>query len=197
MRRLLTFGSHTFVTQVINFVSTNLDQVLIGRVWGASTLGFYNRAFQVARIPAQQMAAPLTRVVLPHLARAMDDPARFARVVRRAQLSMTSLLVGTLALVAGTADALVPFALGPAWDASIPLLRLLCVAGAVQAIGYVVYWVLLAHARTGLLLTTELGARIVMIALMILAVGWGPTWVAAAVVVGLSLIHISEPTRPY
>ena len=77
MRSLLVFGANTFLTQVVNYLSTNIDQVLIGRVWGASVLGFYNRAFQIARLPEQQIAAPLTRLALPYLSRKQDDRASF------------------------------------------------------------------------------------------------------------------------
>ena len=79
MRSLLIFGVNIFLTQLINYVSTNVDQIVIGRVWGATALGFYNRAFQIARIPAQQVAAPLTRVVLPYLSRLQGDPSVLSR----------------------------------------------------------------------------------------------------------------------
>lgn len=192
MRSLLSFGTNTFLAQLVNYVSTNIDQVLVGRAWGASTLGFYNRAFQIARIPAQQVAAPLTRVALPHLARARDDAPRFAATVRRIQLALSTLLVGLLALVAATADALVPVVLGPGWSDAVPMLRALCLAGAVQAIGYIAYWILLAHARTGLLLGSEFAARAIMVALMIAVAPWGPVWVALAAAVGQVLLVASS-----
>ncbi|AEV71904.1 membrane protein involved in the export of O-antigen and teichoic acid [Mycolicibacterium rhodesiae NBB3] len=191
MRSLLTFGVNILLTQVINYVSTNIDQIAIGRVWGATALGFYNRAFQIARIPAQQVAAPLTRVVLPYLARLQGDPASYLEAVRKTQLALSTLLLSVLAFAAGTGDWLVPVILGDGWQESVPLLRVLCLAGALQAIGYVTYWVLLSQGKTGLLFATELGARLVMIALIIAAAAWGPLWVALAAAVGQALLLIS------
>lgn len=188
MRSLLVFGTNTFFTQVINYVSTNIDQVFIGRVWGATTLGFYNRAFQIARLPAQQVAAPLTRVVLPYLSRRLGDPASYLDGLKKIQLALTTLLLALLAYAAGTADWLVPVVLGNGWQEAVPLLRVLCLAGALQAIGNVTYWVLLSQGKTGLLFGTELAARLVMIALIIAATAKGPLWVALASVVGQALL---------
>lgn len=191
MRSLLVFGTNTFFTQVVNYISTNIDQVLIGRVWGASTLGYYNRAFQIARIPAQQVAAPLTRVVLPYLSRRLEDRPAYLEAVKKTQLALATLLLSLLAFVAGTGDWLVPVVLGEGWQEAVPFLRALCLAGALQAVGYVSYWVLLSQGRTGLLFATEFGARAVMVALMIAVVSWGPVWVAYAGAVGQLLILIS------
>ena len=191
MRPLLRFGTHTFFTQIVNYISTNIDQVLIGRVNGAAALGFYNRAFQIARVPAQQVAAPLTRVVLPYLSRRLDDRPAYLSAISRAQLALTTLLLSLLAFVAGTGDWLVPVVLGAGWAEAVPILRALCLAGALQAVGYVTYWVLLSQGRTGLLFTTEFGARVVMVALMFAVVALGPVWVALAGAVGQLLILLS------
>ncbi|BBX05065.1 hypothetical protein BST36_24730 [Mycolicibacterium moriokaense] len=191
MRSLLVFGTNTFLTQVVNYVSSNIDQVVIGRIWGATTLGFYNRAFQIARIPAQQVAAPLTRVVLPYLARRRGDPASYLDALRKTQLAVTTLLLSLLAFAAGTADWLVPVVLGDGWQPTVPLLRVLCLAGALHAVGNITYWVLLSQGKTRLLLVTELGARVVMIALIIAAAAKGPLWVALAATAGQALLFIS------
>lgn len=191
MRSLLVFGLNTFLTQLVNYVSTNLDQVVIGRVWGATTLGFYNRAFQIARIPGQQVASPLTRVVLPYLSRLQDDRAPYLDAVKKTQLALATLLLSLLAFVVGTGDWLVPIVLGGGWQEAVPLLRVLCLAGALEAIGWVPYWVLLSQGKTGLLFATELGGRLVMITLIIAAGAHGPLWVAVAVASGQALLLVS------
>lgn len=191
MRSLLIFGLNTFLTQVVNYVSTNIDQVAIGRVWGATTVGFYNRAFQIARIPGQQVASPLTRVVLPYLSRLQGDRAAYLDAVKKTQLALATLLLSLLSFLVGTGDWLVPIVLGDGWQEAVPLLRVLCLAGALEAIGWVPYWVLLSQGKTGLLFATELGGRLAMISLVIAAVAQGPIWVALAVAIGQALLLVS------
>ena len=190
MSSLLRFGGLTFVAQLANYVSSNADSVLIGRTWGSATLGAYSRAFQIARLPVQQVAAPLTRVVLPQLSARLADPPAFARAVRMAQLLLTTILLGVLGFVAGAARPLVEVVLGPGWDV-VPYVRALCLAGAFQAAGYIYYWVLLAQGRAGVLLASEVGARVAMVGMMVVAVPWGATWVALAAAAGQLLLLIS------
>lgn len=191
MRSLLVFGVNNSLAQVVNYISTNIDQVLIGRVWGVTILGFYNRAFQIARLPGQQVAIPLTRVVLPYLSRLQGDPTSYIEAVKKAQLALSTLLLSLLAWVVGTGDYLVPVVLGDGWQAAVPLLRVLCLAGALQAITNVTYWVLLSQGRTGLVFGTELVPRLIMIALIVAAAAKGPIWVAVAAVIGQVLLLIS------
>ena len=191
MGPLLRFGGLTFVAQLANYVSSNADSVIIGRVWGPATLGVYSRAFQIARLPVQQVAAPLTRVVLPQLSARLADPPSFANAVRMAQLLLTTLLLGILSFVAGAARPLVELVLGPGWDQAVPYVRALCLGGAFQAAGYIYYWVLLAQGRAGVLLGSELGARVVMVGMMIVAAPWGATWVALAAAAGQLLLLVS------
>ncbi|WP_300683256.1 lipopolysaccharide biosynthesis protein [Nocardioides sp.] len=192
MRSLLRFGLFTFGAQVVNYVSSNADAVIIGHRWGASTLGFYNRAFQVARMPVQQVAAPLTRVVLPHLVRHRDDPAAFSAAVARGQLVLATILLGALSVIAATAPSLTSVALGPGWDEAVPLIRALCLAAALQSLQYIYYWILLAHGRTEVLFGAELGARIAMVALMLVAAPHGALWVALAAAAGQALLLASN-----
>lgn len=191
MGSLLRFGGLTLLAQVANYISSNVDSVLIGRVWGSATLGAYSRAFQIARLPVQQVAAPLTRVVLPQLSARLTDPPAFASAVRTAQLLLTTLLLGILSFVAAAARPLVDLVLGPGWDEAVPYVRALCLGGAFQAAAYIYYWVLLAQGRAGVLLGSELGARVVMVAMMVVAVPWGATWVALAAAAGQLLLLVS------
>ncbi|WP_265333838.1 lipopolysaccharide biosynthesis protein [Nocardioides sp. Kera G14] len=184
MRGLLRFGLFTLLAQVVNYISSNADSVIIGQRWGAATLGVYNRAWQVARLPVQQIASPLTRVVLPHLSSRLEDPEGFALAVRRGQLVLTTLLLGTLSLITAATGPLVDVVLGHGWESATPFIRAMCLGSAFHAVGYIYYWILLAHGRTGILFGAELGARIGMVVLMILAASHGAVWVALASAAG-------------
>ncbi|MBM9461442.1 lipopolysaccharide biosynthesis protein [Nocardioides sp. zg-536] len=188
MRGLLRFGSLSLAASVVNYLSTNLDQLVVGRTWGPATVGVYNRAFQVARVPAQQVGAPLTRVVLPHLRARLDDPASFSRAVHRAQAMLGTALVALFGYLIATAPSLVEVALGAGWDSAVPFVRVLCVAGLLESASRVYYWILLAHGRPGLILGAELGARTIMVVLMFAVVSQGAIWVAWAAVVGQVLL---------
>lgn len=192
MSGLLKFGALALGGGIAQYISVNADQILIGRTWGAATVGVYNRAFQVARMPAQQVGAPLTRVVVPHLVARLDDPPRFLQAIRRGQGVLGAALICLFAFLAALAPDILRIALGPGWGGAVPFVRVLCLAGAIEAASRVFYWAALAHGRPGLLFGAELAARAVMVALMAFVVQFGAVWVAWAAVVGQVLLLISN-----
>lgn len=192
-RALLTFGRDTFAVQVTNYVTSNLDTVLIGRVFGSVVLGLYNRAFLIVMLPVQQIAAPLTRVFLPRLSRLGDN--EFLAMLERLQRLVIYALLTPLSLAAAVAAPALAVVLGPEWASAGPLLQVLAIGGAFQSAGFVYYWAFLARKRTGDLFRSELLGRLVMVVLMFALVGSGPIWVAASVALGQALIWLAAVVR--
>jgi O-antigen/teichoic acid export membrane protein len=186
MRSFLGFGANTVGVQLVNYISGNADSVLIGRVWGAGALGVYDRAYQIFRMPLQQIAAPMTRVAFPVLSRMKDSPD-FERYVQRAQLVLAYVMGGVFFAAAALADPIIEIVLGPGWDDSKTIFRILAIGGVFQALGFVYYWVFLAKALTGLQLRFSIVSRSMMVVFMAVGVVWGPVGVAVGSTAGLIL----------
>lgn len=186
MRSLYTFGLNTLGVQFVNYLSANVDNVLVGKVYGSDALGIYSRAYQLFRLPMQQVAAPMTRVALPVLSK-IDDQARFNSYVERAQLLLTYVLGGAFMLATAFALPIVAIVLGPQWVESAPIFAVLAAGGVFQGIGYVYYWVFLAKALTGLQLRYAVISRLLMVGLMAAGLALGPIGVAAGASLGLAM----------
>jgi O-antigen/teichoic acid export membrane protein len=182
------FGAATSATQVVNYLSSNADFISIGRVWGADVLGVYSRAFQICALPLQQLAAPLTRVVLPALA-GKDAASRRTYLVG-AQRALTYVLLLILGCLFGGADLVVLVLLGSGWEGAALYLRILAVGGVFQVLGYAYYWAFLAAGRMPVLLACETAGRLVLVGLIVGVVGNGPEYVAGAYAVGLCAIWL-------
>lgn len=189
VRSHIRFGINTSGLQIINYVSNNIDSVLIGKLLGAQPLGFYNRATQIFRLPIQQVASPLSRVAIPVLSRVYGTPD-FTRYALRSQLILGYSLVLMYGLLAGIARPLVELVLGNSWAQAVPVLQILCVGGAFQAFGYVYYWMFVAADKTGLQFRWGLVGRGGMIGLIGLGSYHGIFFVASAVSIGLLLVWL-------
>ncbi|WP_241384821.1 lipopolysaccharide biosynthesis protein [Rhodococcus sp. CH91] len=172
MKSLLSFGGNTMATQLVNYSSANIDSVLLGRVQGAFELGVYDRAYQLFKIPMQQMAAPMTRVALPVLMK-LEDATDYMRYIVKAQKGLSYILLSLFAFAAGAADPLLYLTLGEGWDRAPEIFRLLAIGGAFQALAYVYYWIFLSTGRVDLHLRYSLFGRLVMIAAIFIGVNWG------------------------
>lgn len=180
---LLRFGKDTLGVQLLNYATNNADSLLLGRFSGAAALGLYDRAFQIFKVPMQQIAAPLTRVALPLLSRVKDTP-RFGEVAGSAQTALTWSLGSVFAVAAVAAEPGIEILLGDRWSAAVPLFTILCFAGMLQAMGYGYYWVFLAKGLTGLQFRYSLITRIIGVLLIVLGTLWGALGVSLAVALG-------------
>ncbi|OWP20258.1 hypothetical protein CBF90_14410 [Microbacterium sp. AISO3] len=184
MKPLLAFGMNSLGTQSLNYASNNFDSVIVGKVLGADSLGIYSRAFQLFKVPMQQLAAPMTRVAFPILSR-LNGTDKYDLYIARAQLLLTYSLGGVFFGAAALADPLIDIYLGPGWDEAKPVFYILSVGGVFQGMGYVYYWIFLSKAMTGLQLRFTIISRPIMIALTAAGVFWGINGVAAGFAAGL------------
>jgi PST family polysaccharide transporter len=178
MGPLLRFGRNMVGMQIVGYVNNNLDSVVIGRMFGASTLGVYNRAFQLLMVPLAQIRAPMTTVALPVLSRLDDEPAKYSAFVARGQVALGYSIVPGLAIVAAAAEPVVALFLGDQWESVTPLLVIFAFAGAVNMLAYVAYWVFLSRNLTGPLLRFTLVTFVARVVFILVGVRWGVVGVA-------------------
>jgi O-antigen/teichoic acid export membrane protein len=149
MRGFVRFGWNLVGSQLVGYISNNIDSVIIGRQFGAGALGIYNRAFQLLMTPLSQIRSPLTTVALPVLSRLVDDDRRFGDYIARGQLALGYSLVAGLGIAVGAAEPITRLFLGEQWTGVAPILRLLAIAGIFQTLAFVGYWVYVSRGLTG------------------------------------------------
>ncbi|MEM1428899.1 MAG: lipopolysaccharide biosynthesis protein [Pseudomonadota bacterium] len=145
---LIGFGAGVTTFKMANFLSRNLDTILIGRVWGGTALGYYDRAYKLLLFPLNRVAQPMSQVMVPVLSRMQDEPQRYAHAFFRVfGLMQLAILPGVAALTA-MADTAVPFLLGEQWAAAAPIFAALGIAGLVQPVGNPTGWLFISQGRT-------------------------------------------------
>ncbi|QYF73738.1 lipopolysaccharide biosynthesis protein [Cryobacterium sp. PAMC25264] len=187
MGGLLRYGGNLTGTQVLVYASSNIDSVIVGAAFGSTTLGLYNRAFQLLSAPLNQFFSPITHVALPVLSKLQDSASEFMAYVVRAQLVLGHSVAFIFAAVIVAAEPLIRIVLGDQWTASSPILQILAIGGAVQAVSYPAYWVFLARGLTGAHLRFSLISRPVVIAMIALGSIFGVEGVAAGYAAGMCI----------
>ncbi len=124
-QHFLNYGGRYSVIGFIEFLSSNLDALIIGKLMGATSAGFYNRAILLANLPVQQPANILTKALFPILSSLSNQHDKQA-----ISFQLSILLVGSyaFAISAGiyvAATDIVIVLLGDKWLDSIALLKIL------------------------------------------------------------------------
>lgn len=183
MRTLLSFGGDVTAFNIINFFARNLDNILIGKVLGAMSLGIYDRAYKLMLMPLSQVSAPFGNVALPALAKVQNDPASY----RRCYLNMLAailLLTQPGALFAlCTCDALVSLVLGAKWIGAVPIFAILAAGIPAQTVSTTSGWLYISQGRTAELRNWGFAACPVLMLSFVVGLPWGVNGVAVSYVV--------------
>lgn len=68
INKVKSFSMYLFGFNIINYFSRNIDTLLIGRFFGNSELGYYNKAYQLMLYPMNYLTNVITPVLMPFLA---------------------------------------------------------------------------------------------------------------------------------
>ena len=136
VKELLGFGLNLTGFNLVNYFSRNLDNLLIGKFLGSTSLGYYNFAYQLMVFPLNNITSTIGDVMFPSLSIIKKDKEK----VRYAYLKATSyiavltfpLMIGLLAI----APQFIRVIFGSQWERSIFLVQILAIIGLIQSISY-------------------------------------------------------------
>lgn len=192
---MLNFGRDLTGFNIINYFSRNLDNFLIGRVWGAQELGLYAKAYQLVLLPINQINVPVNRVALPALSRLQNDPVRFQKYYERALLAITFLGMPLVMFLCVCADQVILLLLGKQWLNAIPIFQFLIPAAFIGTFNLATGWVYQSLNKNDRQLRWGIVSSIINVIIFLVAIRWGALGVAAAY--GLSRIMIVVPAIAY
>ena len=81
---LIRFGGYVAAYGLVNAAARNMDNVLIGSVWGLEALGYYTRAYFLMTVPLLLSSQALAGPTIPALSAVAYDAERLGRVYRSA-----------------------------------------------------------------------------------------------------------------
>jgi O-antigen/teichoic acid export membrane protein len=141
LREIAAFSWRTFAAGLLlNSVSRNIDNVLVGRFQGPEALAFYGLAYRLLLLPVQVATTTVGTVLFPTFSRLAHDVSALASETARATRVLAALSLPAMALVSAAAPQLVLVIFGSQWKPAIPIVQLLAIAGAVQAIYRPLTW---------------------------------------------------------
>jgi PST family polysaccharide transporter len=178
VRGMLAFGGNLTLANIINNGARNLDNVLIGAVWGAGLLGVYSKAYQLLLLPFQQFATPITAVALPALSRLQSDGERFRRYFCNGIFGLTVMGMPVIAFAFVVAPDLIQLVLGDQWTGAGRIFRALAPAAFVETFNVANGWALAPFGRTDRYLRCVFVSSVVIVAAFAIGLSWGVIGVA-------------------
>jgi PST family polysaccharide transporter len=192
IRRQLLFGWHIMVSVLARSAYERLDNVMAGRVLGATALGFYGMAWSLANVPLEKVTTMVTTIIPSYLATVQSESAALRRYLRVLTELVALATFPTTIGLGLVAPELVPFALGRKWSPMTPALQVLCLYVAFRSLSALLDKVLTAVRKPRFVMWAQLGGLVVLPCAFyagshwgIAGIAWG--WVAAYPLVALPL----------
>jgi O-antigen/teichoic acid export membrane protein len=183
---MMHFGATLTLNGIVAYIAFNADKVMIGRFLGVDAIGIYGRGFQLISIPTDSLNSAVGEVAFSALSRLQNDPARLRSYFLKGASFILGLTLPITIACALFADDLVLVLLGPKWEASIQIVRLLAPTIAVSAVINPVGWLIYSLG----LVQRSLKIALVFAPLMILGCLLGLPYGASGVAFAYSTVMV-------
>lgn len=177
---LLRFGANTLVGYFFDYVTLNLDKVLIGRKYGSDQIGYYQRAVYLSKVASDTLTMSLTNVAVAALSKLREQPAHYRRFYLRG-LSVISFLGLPLSVFMFVMSKdIVLVVLGPKWDQTAVIFSILSLSTGIYLIYNTNGWLHISLGRADRFRKWSMGAAIVYFAAIVVGISFGVKGVAVA-----------------
>jgi O-antigen/teichoic acid export membrane protein len=178
-RALLRFAVRVASFNICNYLVRNTDDVLVGRFFGAGSLGLYGRAYALLMLPVNAVAAVFGRVMLPLLARLAHEDDSFRRAYLTGIQGVAFCAFPALMGLFVVADDFVTTSLGPDWSGLTPFIRVFALLGITQSVAGTTSWVFQSRGRSDLMLRWSIATAPILIGSFVVGVALGSAYAVA------------------
>ncbi|MBK7727673.1 MAG: lipopolysaccharide biosynthesis protein [Gammaproteobacteria bacterium] len=192
--RLSGFGGYHLGSSLLEVIYSRLYTLILGRLYGAHVLGLYNNAEVTKQMPVGFIGGLLARVALPMFSAVAGDVEMLRRGVQLSVRGLMLLSAPVLLGIVALAEPLVLLMFGRQWLASVPILRILCIAGLLYPLHAINLHALMAQGHSRLMFRLELAKKTIGILLIALGSMYGVMGIAWSQV-AFSLIAFGINTR--
>lgn len=179
----LRFGADLSGVSIMQYLTTNLDKILIGRYCGASPLGLYTKSLQLAMMPVENIRQVFWDVGLSPLSALQKDTERYLRFFGRLLSIQTFFYMPIMIFLAIQPEITIRILLGEAWVSATPVLRLFAIAGFVTPIIGIIQLVMISCGNTRKYLKWGIFNGFCMISAYLIGINWGIMGIAFTYVV--------------
>ena len=191
---MMHFGGTLTLNGIIAYIGLNADKVMIGRFLGVDAIGIYGRGFYLISTPIDTVNSAVGEVAFPALSRLQNDPARLRSYFLKGFSLVLGLTLPITIACALFADDIVLVLLGPKWQATTEIVRLLAPTIAVMAVINPVGWLIysLGLVRRSLKITSVFAPIMILGCMLGLAYGAaGVAFAYSAVMVLWVIPHVA------
>ncbi len=192
VRSMVMFGANVTGYAVLSYLSQKMDNILIGKYYGADQLGFYAKAYSLLMMPIQRINRPLQAVAMPALSCLQHDERKFRELYLKIVRLIAYLTMPPVMFMIVCSEELILVVLGDQWLPAANIFAVLAIASFVQPVKGTTYWVYTALGHADRLFKWGLFAGPLVILSFFLGLPWGPIGVATSFTIMMWLVLVPQ-----
>jgi O-antigen/teichoic acid export membrane protein len=190
LRDLIRVSSSVFASSILWFVTSRLDQIVIGRFMGVPALGLYVIAGKVPDLAKVVTHQPITEVSLPALSKLQGDHPQMRKAIYTGMELNAILAFAVFVGIASVAPDLIPCLFGAKWAAAAGLCSLLSLYSLVFTLQVFIYPTLLASGGVGRYVFLSIGQAIGVAIACLVGVKFGLPFLVVGMIVNCAIITV-------
>lgn len=164
---LFGFGSFMFLTHILRTLSNKISGLLIGKVYTASTMGYYSRAEHTSDIATSSISGVLIQVTYPLYSAVQDNKERLINIIKRITTTLSFFTTPLMCVLILIAKPLFMVLFSETWLPGVPYFQILCIAGIASCLQAVNYQAISAIGKSKVMFGWEVVKRTLGIILQV------------------------------
>lgn len=128
-KELFGFGFYMFLTHLLNRFVQQLQGLLIGKFYSASTMGYYSKAAGTEKLASLSISGVMTQVTYPLYAEVQDDKEKLSNMICRITMTLSYVTFPLMFILLLCAKPIFVLLYSDRWLQSVPYFQVLCIAG--------------------------------------------------------------------
>lgn len=173
LKKLFDFAWKLLVSGLIETIYSQLNGLVIGKVYTSKSLAYYNKANQIPSLVMNNVNNSISSVMFSVMSNEQDDIKSIKKILKKSIILSSFILMPLLVGLAAIAKTLIIVLLTEKWIFSVRYMQILCFAYALYPIHINNLEVLKALGRSDLFLKLEILKKVFGVLLMVISIPFG------------------------
>lgn len=132
--KLFAFGGNVMLLGLVNTVSRNAHQIVIGKFFSVSSLGFFNQGNMLKDNIVNTVSTSISQVIFPILSKIQEDKLKLKNAYSRILAVSSFVIFPLVTIFFFIAKPLIIFLLGVKWEGTVIFFKILLIGAALNHI---------------------------------------------------------------
>jgi len=199
LKLLFNYGWKILATHLLSNIFLNIRSLIIGKLYSAETLGFYNRGMIIPSVLVSNIDGSIQSVMLPSYSSQQENKEIVKKMVRRSIMTSSFIVFPMMVGLAAVAEPFVSLILTDKWLQAVPFLQIYCFIFALMPIHTANLQAIKALGYSGTVLKLEIIKKAMDILILLITIPEGIYAIAIGELISslISTLINSYPNNKY